>query len=197
MFNWIKSDEAGSMRKLINDFLFTKWRRLRTWHLYVRICQVWQLLGNDWGGRSLLPCCWLIRGSSIWSILCLLQELNGLHCFSENWEETCSRLAGCRLQCQKAQVMQRSMHAQIHFFKMFTAASTIFKAQNLVCIRSTQVCNESTEKDPRFWSKLVQKCSKISSSPFCLLSLALLSSRNSALTAELHTFSDATRWLFF
>lgn len=41
-----------------------------------------------------------------WSILCLFQELNGLHCFSENWEETCCRLSGCRLQCKKTQVIR-------------------------------------------------------------------------------------------
>lgn len=46
-----------------------------------------------------------------WSILCLFQELNGLHCFGENWEETCCRLSGCRLQCKETQVKRSCCRA--------------------------------------------------------------------------------------
>lgn len=32
------------------------------------------------------------------------QELNGLHCWTENWDATRSQLSGCWLKCEKAQV---------------------------------------------------------------------------------------------
>lgn len=32
------------------------------------------------------------------------QELNGLVCWTENWDATRSQLSGCRLECEKAQV---------------------------------------------------------------------------------------------